>query len=240
MTVVGIAMMRNEADVAAPVVRHMLAEVDRIIVADNNSTDGTWGLLEGIADPRLTIVDEPRVAFYQPDTMMRLVAMAPEADWIVPFDADEWWYATDGRRIADALSWGNGTVVTVPSWEMVPQPSDDSAEPDPFKRIVWRRQEANTQKVAFRPGPGRTLGMGNHWLVDSMQTTAGRPLGIRHYPYRTLEQTRRKVQDGKAALEATDYIPGIGQHWRRLGALGDPQLRAWLAEWSAPVGLVAP
>ena len=232
-------MMRNEADVAVQVVRHMLAEVDRVIVADNNSTDGTRELLEAIDDPRLTIADEPRVAYYQPDTMMRLVAMA-DAEWIVPFDADEWWFSTEAGTIAETLSgkeWG--IVVQVPSWEMVPQPSDDERESDPFRRIVWRRREANTQKVAFRPGPGRTLGMGNHHLVDLMQTTDRNPLEIRHYPYRTFEQTAAKLRSGKAALDATDYHPGIGEHWRKLGALGDEQLRGWFEYWMAPIDLVA-
>jgi len=91
MSVVGISMFRNEADVARYVVRHMLDECDRVIVADNCSTDETRDVLAGIADSHFTLTDEPRFEYRQADTMMRLVGMAPEATWIVPFDADEWW-----------------------------------------------------------------------------------------------------------------------------------------------------
>ena len=254
--IAGVCMMRNEADVAVQVVRHMLDEVDMVIVADNRSTDGTRQLLEAIEGPRLVVVDEPQRAYYQSAATMRLVelAVAAGAEWVVPFDADEWWFCPNGERIADVLARDPGITFPVGSWEMVPQPTDDPAEPDPFRRIRSRRGFASTQKIAFRPGPGRVLDMGNHILVESGSEPGQRgwsselvgsyhperrQIVLYHYPYRTMEQARQKVRTGREALEATTYSAGVGQHWRELGSLADDAFARWWVEWTRPMaGLV--
>jgi hypothetical protein len=66
----------------------------------------------------------------------------------------------------------------------------------------------------------------------------GQPIVLRHYPYRTFEQTRAKVRHGRAALEATPYPAGTGFHWRELGAMDDEALHRWWVEWTAPMDLV--
>lgn len=237
MTVVAVSMFHNEEDLAEYVVRHMLAECDRVIVADNRSTDRTRTILEGIGDPRLTVVDEPNFAYRQAETMMRLVGMA-EADWIVPFDADEWWDSAEGR-IADVLARLPDEVTAAQTWDMIPQPSDDS-DPDPFRRIVWMRpgslwSQDITRKIAFRPGPGRVLMQGNHGLVGEPFPPVG-PLRIRHYPFRSFEQAAAKLRHGRAAVEAGAPV-GSGTHWREWGSYDDADLRAWWKRWTDPQGL---
>jgi len=54
----GISVVRNEADVIGATIRHHFNEgFDFLLVADNNSTDGTTALLERMAreDKRLRI-----------------------------------------------------------------------------------------------------------------------------------------------------------------------------------------
>lgn len=228
--VVGISMFRDEEDVAPYVIAHMLEEVDRLIVADHLSADRTRAILEALDEPRLTIIDERRPGYEQPAIMARLIDMA-DAGWIVPFDFDEWWYCPDGRRIADALAVLPGAVYIAPSFEMLPQ-RDDPDDPDPFQRITTHRLISNTQKVVFRPAPGRALSMGNHMVSDHPGEPG--PITVLHYPYRTLEQARRKVRVGKAALEATAYGQDWGRHWRELGALSDRAFAEWFVAWCRP------
>jgi hypothetical protein len=249
MSVAAVAMMRNEEDVAEYVVRHMLDECDLVIVADNNSTDRTLDILYRLMPGHALLVEtEPHVAYLQQETTMRLVAQASAmgADWIVPFDADEWWFCPSGQRIADVLPSYTGHAVPAGSWEMVPQPSDDPNEINPFRRIVWRRRYSNQRKVVWRPRPWNVPTVGNHALegeppsseVVGAANFKGQPIVLRHYPYRTFEQTRAKVRHGRAALEATPYPAGTGFHWRELGAMDDEALHRWWVEWTAPMDLV--
>lgn len=243
MTVAAISMFHNESDVAPWVVRHMLDECDAVWVADNSSDDGTREILDGTGDPRLTIVDEPSFAYNQAATMNRLVSLAVGAGaaWVVPFDADEWWYA-EGGRISDVLrSMPDDTFQTAArTWDMIPQP-DDPDGPDPFARPRWTRPGSlwslpHTRKIAYRPMAGRELMQGNHGLVGITWPEVG-PLRIRHLPFRSLAQATAKLRHGRAAVLAAGLPGGSGTHWQQWGSLSDEDLAAWWAEWTDPAGL---
>ena len=242
-TVAAVSMFRNEEDVAEHVVRHMLDECDFVVVADNNSTDRSRQLLEAIGDPRLFIYDEPSFAYNQAATMNRMAAAAvcAGADWVVPFDFDEWWDSADGR-IADVLRALPHEVeaTATRTWDMVPQRGDGD-DPNPFRRIVSTRpgslwSQPGTRKIAFRPGPGRTLLQGNHGLVGREPAPVG-PLRVRHYPFRSYRQAKAKVRHGRAAILAAQLPTSSGTHWQEWGSYSDAELWAWWRRWTDPEGL---
>jgi hypothetical protein len=219
MTVVGVTMMWNEVDLAEYTVRHMLDQVDYVIVADNRSTDDTRAILESIGDPRLFVVDEPEFGYCQDRVMNALADSARRglgATWIVPFDADEWWAASEGT-IKDVLADVDSDGVMVGICATVPQPTDDPNEPNPFRRCVSRRgPPAPRWRVVYRPAPGL----------------------IRHLPYRSFEQALAKSRHGKAVMDATDLDDAICNHWRVLGAQSDENFEVFWRNWIDPVGLI--
>jgi hypothetical protein len=225
--------------VAPYVVRHMLDQCERVIVADNRSSDRSRSLLEGLRNPRLQIVDERSNDYHQAATMQRLIDVATDATWVVPFDFDEWWYSDDGR-IADVLRRFPGDQTAARTIDMIPQPSD-ADDPNPFRRIVWGRPDGfytnpDYRKVAFRPGSGRHIMQGNHGVMGTDRPPYG-PLRIRHYPFRSYEQAAAKLRHGKGAV-SRGSPPGTGLHWLEWGGYPDAKLRRWWAEWTDPKGLV--
>lgn len=233
MTVFGIAMVRDEADILPSILRHMLDEgLDHLIVADNLSTDGTRDHLEDFArNAPLTVVDDPEVAYYQARKMTRLAHQAGGmgADWIVPFDADELWYSPFGQ-LAGILKGAREPIQYAEGLYHVPHP-DDPDDPDPIVRMVHRRAGRNCpqSKVAFRYHPEVVLHQGNH-EVDRPGTRCVGLIAFREFQYRSFEHFVRKVRHGKVAYDATDLAEDCGIHWRRLGAMTDQELRA---EWDA-------
>src|SRR5690242_17110689 len=107
VTTYAITMVKDEADIVATTVGVMLEQCDGVIVADNNSTDGTRDLLADLARQHktLTVLDDPEVASYQAKKMTNLAHFARErgATWAIPFDADEYWVCGWGR-FADVLA----------------------------------------------------------------------------------------------------------------------------------------
>lgn len=221
----GIARVKDEADVIGPVVEHMLDQADRVLVADNTSTDGTRDTLADIArrDKRLTVLDDPEVGYFQSRQMSALAAEAWRrgAGWVVPFDADEWWHTTGGDRIADALRElpDHFSVAEASLFDHVAT-GVDPADPNPITRMQYRRPDRGAlPKVACKPMAPVTIHQGNHG-ADHGATHTG-ALIIRHFPYRTVDQFVSKVRNGAAAYAATDLPEHQGQHWRDYGKLLD-------------------
>lgn len=219
MSVVAIARVKDEADIIGATVAHMLTQVDHVIVEDNGSTDATLDIL---ADLDVEVLHDPTVGYYQSQAMSRLAAYAVHeraAGLVVPFDADEAWRSPFGR-IADVLAGQPaGSIFTAELFDHVPTALDPD-EPDPLKRIGWRRrQPAPLQKVAVRPYPRVTIHQGNHG-ADFGATVPGL-LAVHHFPYRSVEQFVSKVRNGAAAYTATDLPEDAGKHWRDYGRLLD-------------------
>lgn len=230
--IVAVGMVRDEADIIAPVVTQLLAQgVDRILVADNLSTDKTRSILDDLAARHpVTVLEDDEPGYYQSVKMSALAERAREegATWVLPFDADEWWYGLDGT-IAEVLADCSADVIKALGHDHLPSRSDPPLD-NPVRRLGWRRRGYQTwPKVVFRAVPGVYLHMGNHDVEHPGARTTGL-LEYRHYQYRSPEQMAHKVRVGKAAYEASTVHELHGTHWRRLGALSDEEL---LAEWEA-------
>jgi glycosyltransferase involved in cell wall biosynthesis len=241
MTVVAVCMAKDEADIIGASVAHMLTQVDRVIVADNGSTDGTRAILDQLD---VDLLDDPDVAYLQSEKTTALAQIARSdhhADWIVPFDADEVWYSPFGR-IADVLEgiepqW---LVAAARLYDHVAT-AQDPDDPDPVGRIGWRRPDpVPLPKVACRWRDDLTIEQGNHGArYDGGATIRDGLLVVRHFPYRSAEQFVRKARNGAAAYNATNLPPEVGAHWRQYGAIAEAHgddacadiFRTWF--WSA-------
>ena len=210
----GICMARNEADIIATTVAHMLTQVDHVLVADNLSTDDTALLA---AEAGADVITDPDPAYRQSQKMTALAkrAAAGGAVWVVPFDADEIWTHPDGR-VADHLA---GDVTTAVLFDHVTTDLDGD-DPDPVARIRWRRTDPNRlPKVACRTADSLVIAMGNHAASYAHEATVTGGLVVHHYPYRSPEQFIVKARQGSAALELTRLPRHAGAHWREYGRI---------------------
>lgn len=231
MVVVAVALAKDEADVVEGWVRHMTAEVDHVIVADNMSTDGTREILDKLVGEGLplTVVDDDEVAYRQSVKVSILCALASvkfDAVWLLPADLDELHYSRRDR-IRDVLlhqpPWV--TTVHIPLFNHLAT-ALDGPEPDPFRRMVWRQpRPGGLPKVAFRWQDGAVVDQGNHGVtLPRPGLVALEPdlLEIRHFPIRSADHMIRKARNGAAAYAAAPDLPeDYGRHWRAWGQILD-------------------
>lgn len=226
----GVAMMRNEADTARHVIEHMFAqEVDVVLVAENDSTDATPEILSSLGDAHPVHVVPDSLVAYSQDTKMTVlstIARRCGADWIVPFDADELWFA-EGRSVGALLRANDATVVRAQVHNVFPRVDDDPLEADPFLRLRYLDPESSPfRKVAFRSHPLAKISMGNVDVLRRGRRSDG--LFIAHYPWRSFDQMADKLRHGRSAMAATTLPEAMNFHWRIAGGWSDERLEsAW-------------
>lgn len=217
--IAAVSTMLNEADIAGFTVSHLIGNgVTRIWVAlATDSTDGTRDILASF--PEVTIVDDPEPFHFQPRWINALTDSARDegADWVIPFDADEFWYAQDGRSIAEALAdLPESTAVCVAA---------------PFQHVDWTYRHpdhAALSKMAFRPQPGVTVANGNHWVTGYDGDLDYETLAIREIMFRSAEHLSAKCAERVTRIDP-DLADGDGHHQRVLYAMSDA---ARQSEWS--------
>jgi glycosyltransferase involved in cell wall biosynthesis len=243
VTVVGIAMIKDEADVIERTLRHLAAEgLDTIYLFENNSADGSWEIVRDLRDSGdlgigLVVISDPEPAYYQSRKMTELAMYARQhsaPDWIVPFDADELWIAPGGLA-----AWLEGIalpigVVEFPIYNHYHSWADAGGHP--FDAMVWADPKPlPLPKVAFRPSARMIVEPGNHdvsMVRGARANLAGSGAGVHHFPYRSPAQMIQKVRNGAAAYEAATGLPrSTGQHWREMGETlkehGEAGIRKW-------------
>lgn len=218
MTVFGICMVRNAEDIIGYVVDHMISQVDHVIVADNLSTDKTRDILESFNKHFVTVIDDNDPSYRQSEktTDLARIAMKRGADYVVPFDSDEFWVARDGT-LKEVIELSGVDVLEAQILNYIPTAVDNHSEPNPIKRINWRIKEVGSLvKVACAVHPNMVIHMGNHNVSYGTEeaTRNQYQLTVHHYPWRSADQFVEKAIVGAAALELTDLPYSTGQHWR--------------------------
>jgi hypothetical protein len=223
-----VSIVKNEADIIGLALDHMLEQgVDHILIADNLSSDGTRELLESraSADSRVHLAFDSEPRFFQAAKMTRLaqVAALAGADWIIPFDADEFWYA-EGRAVADYLRLAQANALRTLIFNAVATTRD--GQPARSTTFLVDSAPHYDEKVAFRAHPLARLEMGNHRVGRVGPAAVG--LRLAHVPYRGVEQMRRKFLDGNEALRETGDHAGLAAQWRQGAGLdADEVAEAW-------------
>lgn len=214
--IAAVTTVLNEADVIGATVQHLYQQgVDEIYAAVGPCEDDTR---EICSDLGVVIFDDRSPIHYQPKLMDELAAWAAGNghEWIVAFDADEYWYPTDGPSIADAIK-GVPDGIGVLLARMYQHRDWDwrHVDPQPFP------------KVAYRWAPSARIANGNH----SIQGVPGAPLwnvlDIRELKYRSFEHFKRKAIERVRTLDPS--LPETdGWHHRILDGLPEEELRrAW-------------
>ncbi|SDR53371.1 Glycosyl transferase family 2 [Rhizobiales bacterium GAS113] len=224
---VGIALVRNEEDLVETTIRHHLAQgLDRILIADNDSTDATARLLEKLAtsDRRILWSRTGNSGFHQAEAVTELAQAALKlgASWILPFDADEFWCAPGG--LAHALRSRAEDAVSVPVVNFIQRREQTERQPRGVLQAVYRSDasfgdfrrarlgveagefsyvEAPYQrKYIVRAVAGLQIGPGNHTLKGVGHKRSRRsPFLCLHLPLRAKDVFREKAAQA-ARLEA--------------------------------------
>ncbi|WP_271394796.1 glycosyltransferase family 2 protein [Neomicrococcus lactis] len=217
--IVGVTMVKNEEDIIGKTANHLLNQgVDHLIVADNLSSDGTLEILLDLAKSgQVSIAIDSEPAYYQAEKMSNLSQAATKrgAKWIIPFDADEYWFA-EAKSLGRFFRESKGEVFHAMVHNAFPDPYVDGD-------TLWVSEKTEFQpKTAFKRFPLAGPTMGNHWANRPGNNESG--LHIVHYPWRTLAQLQSKASTGTLALKLASADKKFGTQWKNLSTVSDAHL----------------
>lgn len=219
---ISFSVVKNEADIIEAFIRHNLNYVDRMVIADNLSTDNTIKILYSLKKEGLPIdiFNDPDPAHSQCKKITSLYFMYAEQhdlNHVFFLDADEF-LCGDINFIDKPLP--PGSVYNIPLKTYImgnPNPSEKNALLN--MRRCFKMDNA-TLKVSLRHDPSsyrRTvIADGNHYVLRDGSVVDAQPadLFLAHFPFRSKNQFLSKIIMGRIGLalySAKDEL--IGGHW---------------------------
>ena len=208
---------RDEADVVdAQIAFHLNAGVDFVVAIDHRSQDGTLEILESyVRQGYLHLIRESGGEMDEgawATRMSRLAATDFAADWVIPSDADEFWWPRGGslKEVLASVPERYG-IVRALLRQFVPRPDDGAFFAERMTARVVTSAPINDPSSLFRPNlksihradPNVTLSAGAHTLHDSpfVPMRGWYPIEFLHFPIRSYEQCERKYRNLESSLQ---------------------------------------
>lgn len=256
MRIFGVSLVRNEAAIVGTTIAHHLAlGCDHILVVDNGSTDGTPSALRELAATTGRVSWSVDAGPYRQSELLTGLARDAAlqgADWVLPFDADEFWWVPR-RRLGDLLASSASGALVASVRNFVQRREQETFRATDLLTMTRRvavpagppercRERVSSGEIGFvemeyppkaviRAGPDVAIGPGNHRPTGvSGPIDATGDIVCLHAPLRSKEHLRERREHGDRVAEA--FAPGQGWHARRWGDLvGKPTEldREWAA-----------
>jgi hypothetical protein len=230
MRLVAVSIVKNEADIIEPFVRHTLAWVDHHLVFDHDSTDGTREILAALQREGLPVTlfrdDAPgHLQQARSNHLTRLAAQAHDADWVLPLDADEILTGPDRPALESFLAASGGSrPVSLPLLDYCPTTADDVAVINPVLRLLHCQAKPSRTRKIFLPrslaqDPGLVTGKGSHALYREAEPLPDQPLPdtfvLAHFALRSPQhQLLRVVRAELQRQSRGQAAAGLDVHYR--------------------------
>lgn len=254
MKITGLLIARDEADIVRmTILYHLALGCDNVLVIDNGSTDDTPRILEKLSrryPVQWTREDGPFMQAQRTTELAREAARAG-ADWVVPFDADEFWW-TRTKTLRSLLEETSAGVIQTRVVNFVQRRRQHRSSRSCVARMTWRaepvispvfeRDLVEDGEIAFVEGkyPPKhvarasaeiEIAKGNHEITGVPGALElSDDLVCLHAPLRSRYELGKKAADVSRAWEESSD-PGTSWQQKRWGRLATEGGLA--AEWAA-------
>lgn len=263
MRLVGVAMVRNEADIIEAFVRTNLVMLDSLYIVAHRCTDGTAEILqamyrEGLQIRIMNLGEEAYLQEHYTNLAARTAFRDDKADFVFPIDADEFIRADNRGALEGALAALPPETCGAMPWINYIPTADDRPSLHPLMRMERHIRMSPADKFRldyakcaigrwFETRTSAQIQMGNHAVFDGPRQVPAYKLDgvtLAHFPVRSSEHLETKAVLGwlAALLRGQEFEDsGLVTHWRALfarlkerGTVTDDDFRTFLATYIPP------
>lgn len=218
----------NEADILPHTIRHMHEQGVSVHIIDGWSADYSYSIAQAMAD------SGERFPAATPDPIQNCTAILErieelaaksDADWILYSDADEWRRSpVNGETLADAVRRIDHAGFNAIDFQVLQfYCTDGSWTPDldPEKHFRYYNETdcislIPNRKLWKNVGQVKLNGGGHEVMFPGIRVYPQRFL-MKHYPFRTPEQARRKIETRLQRRRMEEHAKGWGVHYDQFG-----------------------
>lgn len=208
MKIVSTMIVKNEEDIIEACLNNTLSQCDRVLLADNESSDKTLEIASKFKE--IEIYSFPGL-YKHGEAHNMLINKCSEYDWVVPIDADEIWHG-----IINACSSASTHTLVVPTIKHYMAMVDEcifKQENFPYFKMEGILEHP---RLIFRPTHmGRPVcvddGCHNNGIKDSSVTNL---VAIDHFPKRSSNQYHKKISHGYGSFIKRKTPDQVGRHWK--------------------------
>lgn len=225
-----LLVVRDEEDIIAQSLDHLLMWADAIYVFDTGSTDGTWEIVQETAADDSRVIPLRKDSVYYCDCLVRgwLFDQARRTmqtgDWFLRVDADEFYHVPPPEFVKTRLR-THETLVLHQYYEFVLRVSDVRAWKESLDTVADRKLPIEQRRQWYYTYPYGEPRLCRYRESMKWPASASFPhsagfvaearLPIRHYPHRDPTQVERRCQ--LRSIMQDDRVKqggaSTGQHW---------------------------
>lgn len=221
----GLMLVRDEADIIAQNLRHVLQWADTLTIFDTGSTDGTWEVINEFAkkDSKIKALEHRPVVYGNPLRAYlfdRVRSTFEEGDWVVKVDADEFFrvrpreFVSNYLRESESCVWLQWYFFRLTSREVENYESGDvDLEVDRQRPIEDRRRfykiPRHSEPRMFRYRHQMRWSAGSSFPHHAGFVARER-IPILHYPHRDPMQMQQRY---KLRASMKRFGSPAGPHW---------------------------
>lgn len=197
MNLVGITCARNEKDILkASILWHLEQGVDLVLVRIDGATDGTYESIKELSsnNPKVILLDfTSQELFVQGKILTEMLEIAKkeyQADYVIAFDADEFWSTNNNQSLKQFLSSNPTAIFMAKPFNIGPDLKEEVFIEPPYTRLT---------KLCYPSDIISVIEIGSHSVINKDGTAikqADHQLTYYHIPIRSWEQFEQKVSNG--------------------------------------------
>lgn len=226
-------LVRDEADIIKENIEYHLSRgVDKIVVTDNSSVDGTTEILRDLESRGLIeLFHESSLKFAQGAWVTRMARHlydAHKVDWIMNLDADEFFRPIIQNQKEDIdlkeyfKKFDDDSVIEVCRQNMVLSTSEqDDSSVEWYKKLIYRDCNSRNKmgpKAFHRGASDVVIAEGNHAVQGTGLSNKIRDEEsiLYHFPVRSYDRFLRKTINGaESVMSNPELSEKIASHWKR-------------------------